>query len=89
MIGKYVCVFTASGDLEASSLISFLESMEIPALKSQESAGLALGFNIGQLGTVDILVPVAFADRALDVLTRMEDGEYAADDDKESGTDKE
>lgn len=89
MLGKYVCVYTAAGDLEASSIIAFLNSMEIPALKSQESAGIAYGFNIGDLGTADILVPVAFADRALDVLARMEKGEYANDDDLENGAETE
>lgn len=83
MFGNYVTVYTTSGAFEADSIIAFLKSMGISAIKSQESSGIAYGFTIGPFAKVEILVPAAEADHALDVLARMDKGEYELKDNED------
>lgn len=69
-------VYTAAGQLAGQMICMLLQSMEIPAFLSQESAGLAFGFTVGPMGVVTILVP---ADRVADaraVLDDMEAGKF-------------
>ena len=75
-----VAVYTALGHLAGEMIRIFLESKEIPAHLSQESAGLVHGLTVGPLGEVDILVPAEYAEQARDLLARMEAGEFELPD---------
>lgn len=76
MTKKYVKVHTSFGQLDAEIIKAFLESMQIHAITSRESLGTVYGFNFGPLGEVDILVPTEESNEALDILKRMEAGEF-------------
>jgi hypothetical protein len=67
-------VYIANGYLEAESIKIFLESFGIPAYTNQESAGLAYGFTVGQLGEVEILVPLDKVEEAKKVIEDMKTG---------------
>lgn len=86
MLDKYICVYSCNDPIEAESIIAFLHSFGISAIKSRESAGGAYGINLGSLGNTDILVLTKDADAALEILANMEKGLYEADDsDGDSG----
>lgn len=70
----YIPVYTAYGRLAGEMIRLMLESMEIPALLSQESAGAAIGLTIGPLGEVKILVPASRANEARGILQDLEEG---------------
>ena len=67
-------VYIANGRLEAESVKIFLESYGIPAFTNQESAGLVYGFTVGQMGEVEILVPLDRIDEAKKLINEMKDG---------------
>lgn len=73
-------VYTAQGQLEAESIKAFLESFEIPAIILQESVGVTYGLTIGALGEARVCVPAGQVETALDLLRRMEAGEFIPDD---------
>ncbi len=64
----YEVVYRAGGQLEAQVVKGRLESEDIPVLLRYESAGQVFGLSVGALGEVDVLVPVALADRARAIL---------------------
>lgn len=76
---KYVSVYTANGKLDAEMIKAFLESKGIQVLTSQESAGTAMGLTVGQLGEVDILVPIQEETRAREIFADMENGKFELD----------
>jgi len=76
-ISGYVPIYTAYGQLAGEMVRLLLESMNIPAIVSQESAGITYGLTVGPLGEVQILVPADKVDEARQVLKDMEDGKYA------------
>ncbi|MHC1784773.1 MAG: DUF2007 domain-containing protein [Anaerolineaceae bacterium] len=73
---EYVKVYAGNGQLDADMIKAFLQSMYIQAVTSRESLGSIYGFNVGPLGEVDILVPQEEVEEALDILRRMEEGEF-------------
>lgn len=73
---KFIKVYAGNGQLDADMIRAFLESMQIHATTSRESVGSIYGFNVGPLGEVDILVPQEEVEEALDILRRMEEGEF-------------
>jgi L-cysteine desulfidase len=73
---EYVKVYSCNGQLDADMIKIFLESMEINAIISRESVGGIYGLSVGPLGEVDILVPREQYDLTVDILTRMENGEF-------------
>lgn len=73
---KFIKVYAGNGQLDADMIKAFLESMQIHAITSRESVGSIYGFNVGPLGEVDILVPQEEVEEALDILRRMEEGEF-------------
>jgi type III secretory pathway lipoprotein EscJ len=83
MQNKKVRVYTAFGQLDADIVRAFLESMQIHAVTSRESLGSVYGFSVGPLGAVDILVPEEEAASALEILRRMEAGEFENDSEVE------
>lgn len=73
---EYVQVYTCNGQLDAEMIKAFLESFQIHAIISGESLGSVYGLTVGPLGEVKILVPPEEADTAVDLLRRMEAGEF-------------
>lgn len=72
----YVHVYTCNGQLDAEMVKAFLQSFQLHAVASRESLGSVYGLTVGPLGEVDILVPTEEAETALDLLRRMEAGEF-------------
>jgi hypothetical protein len=71
---KIVAVYQVSGQLEGEFIKNFLEAHDIPTGLAQESAGIAYGLTIGALGTVEVLVPEDFVDKARQLLDDFEKG---------------
>ena len=74
---EFVPVYTAQGQLAGEMIRLLLESVNIPAIISQESAGIAFGLTVGPLGEVIVLVPAGRAEEAREVLRAMENGQLA------------
>ena len=62
MSGEIVVVETISGMMQAEILRGLLESMNISACLSYESAGKIYALGVGRLGRVDIMVLANQAD---------------------------
>lgn len=77
--GEYVQVYIAYGQLAGEMIRLLLDSNGIPAVLSQESAGLAMGLTVGSLGEVKILVPAERADEARKILQEMDEGKLVTD----------
>jgi len=73
---KLISIYTASGQLEAEMIKSFLESRGIQVFLNQESIGRTLGLSAGYLGEVDVLVPESHASKASELIIALEKGEY-------------
>lgn len=73
---KLIKVYTASGQLDAEMVKTFLESRDIPAVLNQESIGRTLGLSAGFLGEVKVLVPETLVEKAREYLLAMESGEF-------------
>lgn len=71
---EFVPVYTANGQLAGEMIRLFLESVNIPAMLSRESAGATYGLTVGPLGIVQVLVPTAYAKEAIRILQDMDDG---------------
>jgi hypothetical protein len=65
---KWVAIAEIPGRLRAELLRGLLEAQEIQVYLSQEGAGAVYGLTIGTLGTVQVLVPAADYERAVQVL---------------------
>jgi hypothetical protein len=52
--------------------------MNIPAILSQESAGLAMGLTVGSLGEVKVFVPAEKVEEARKILQDMEEGKLVS-----------
>lgn len=74
---EYVTVYTAYGQLAGEMVRLLLESFKIPAIISQESAGITYGLTVGPLGQVKILVPSGHVKEAAEILSAMEEGRLA------------
>ena len=73
-LNKFVHVYTAYGQLSGEMIRLLLNSVNIPAVLSQESAGLVYGLTIGSLGEVKVLVPEEMVEEAKKILQDMQDG---------------
>lgn len=71
---SYITVYSTYGQLAGEMIRLLLESNNIPALLSQESAGATYGLTVGPLGEVKVLVPAGRADEARQILRDMEEG---------------
>ena len=90
---KLVHVYTVLGPLQGKMIRAFLESKGITVMVSEESAGVAMGLEIGILGEARVYVPEAQVAEAREILAAMERGEYILPDDApgndESGDEEE
>ncbi len=73
---EWEVIAEVTGDGQAEILKGLLEAQGIPVWLSQEGAGRAMGFSVGEMGTVQILVPASALVAAQDVLNRYEAGEF-------------
>ncbi len=71
---QYLPVYTAYGQLAGEMIRMLLESVNIPAVIIQESAGAVYGLTIGRLGEVKVMVPAQYVEEAQKVLQDMEEG---------------
>jgi hypothetical protein len=85
-MSNYVTVYVANGQLDAEMVRSFLESVGIPAMISQESVGKVFGLASGPLGEVNVLVPEENSDEALEFLASMERGDLIDDQEGEDSS---
>ncbi len=70
---RWVEVAQTFGLAQAQILAGRLQSEEIPAYAWQEGAGQATGLVIGLLGAGHVMVPEEFEERALDILSDVEE----------------
>lgn len=68
-----VTVAEADGQLEAEILRSFLVANGVQVWLSGESAGTAIGLNLGPLARVEVLVTAEQADQARRLLAERDD----------------
>jgi len=68
------------GPFQAEIVRGLLEAQEIPTILLQEGVGRAVGFTVGPLGDVQILVPLSEMERAALVLDDYYAGRLAIDD---------
>lgn len=80
---EYVIVYVANGQLEGQMIRAFLESHGIQVLAYEESVGMTYGLTLAPLGQVDIRVPEAQAEEALQILADMQAGKYELPPDEE------
>ncbi len=74
MNDDYVYIYSVSGQLAGDMIRILLESMDIPAITLQESAGVTYGLTVGPLGEVKVYVPPDKVDEANAVIRAMEEG---------------
>ncbi|MGB4596234.1 MAG: DUF2007 domain-containing protein [Anaerolineaceae bacterium] len=72
-----VSVFQTYGELEGEMVRSFLEAQGIPAMVSSESLGRIYGATVGEIGASTIYVNAANEEKALELLQKMQSGEFA------------
>lgn len=90
---EYVPVYTVCGHLAGEMVRLLLESVEIPAIVRQESAGVTMGLTVGSLGLASICVPESRVEEAMQVLQAMDEGKLedtqeTQDDQTEDGGDE-
>ena len=79
-------IATATGKVEAEILRSLLEANDIKVQLSYESAGTAIGLNVGPLAEVDILVMEDQKQQAEDLLDAYYEGRLEEDDPSVDGS---
>lgn len=76
----WVVISTVQGQLEEVQLRAFLDAHDIPTQVRGETLRATHGLSIDGLGSVEILVRSADADKATDLIARAERGELALPD---------
>jgi hypothetical protein len=76
---QYIQVYTAYGQLAGEMIRMLLESVNIPAVIIQESAGTVYGLTVGRLGEVKVMVPAEYVEEAQKLLQDMDDGKLEND----------
>lgn len=77
------CVFTASGEIQAQQIQSFLEAEGIPSELRGESLRKTHGLTVNGLGRVDVVVSRDDEARARELLASAERGLFRLDEDAE------
>jgi hypothetical protein len=80
---KATRVYTASGEIDAQQVRAFLEANGIPSSFEGESLRKTHGLTLDGLGQVEIHVPLAYVDRARELLALAESGELRLDESDE------
>jgi hypothetical protein len=77
---KWEMLDEVPGPFQAEIVRGLLEAQEIPTILLQEGVGRAVGFTIGPLGVVQILVPSSEMKRAANILDDYYAGKLAIHD---------
>ena len=75
-----VCIHNAAGEFAAQQIKAFLAANDIPSDLIGEALRNTHGLTLDGLGCVKILVPEEHADKARDLLARVESGEMELDE---------
>ena len=70
---NYQLVWKAAGDLDAQILKNYLDSFGIEVLLYEESIGKTFGFTSAPLGEVEVYVPNAQAEVAIEIISKLYD----------------
>lgn len=91
----WVTVLVVWDSADAVVIVARLQDESIPALARPQAASSAIPVTVGMLSEIEILVPEAMADRAIDVLWDLgllteqdESGEYEEDQYDDGTTDQ-
>ena len=76
-----ICVFKASGEIQAQQIQGFLEAAGISSELRGESLRKTHGLTVDGLGMVEILVSMADEEQARSLLASAEHGAFRLDDD--------
>ena len=76
----WVVISTVQGQFEEANLRAFLDGHDILTQVHGETLRATHGFSVGGLGSVEILVRNADADKARDLIAKAERGELAIPD---------
>jgi hypothetical protein len=74
---KYVAVYATIGLSNALLIKGLLNSFNIPAETSQESAGIAMGLVLGPLGEAHVYVPESMLTDARSIIRAYENNELS------------
>lgn len=72
-------VYQAANKFEAETIRLLLDSFEIPVELIGESVGKTMGLGGGPLGEVSVFVQTSRKNEALDIIARMNNGEFDLD----------
>jgi hypothetical protein len=86
---KWELLEEAPSPFQAEIIRGLLEAQDIPSILLQEGVGRAVGFTVGPLGVVQILVPTSEMERAEVVLNDYYTGKLALHDYHEEQDDPE
>lgn len=86
---RYGVVYVANGQLEAETIRLFLEAHGISAFIFREGLGTTYGFTVGPLGEARVVVPTEQMDQAINLLEKMEQGEFDVNDAIDDNSDQE
>ena len=82
-------ITTVPGDMYAEILRGLLEAQGIPVVLSQEGIGRSVyAVNVGLFGRVEILVPSAHKEQALQVLKDFESGAFQVEEEEDNPEDE-
>lgn len=73
---KWEAVAEVNGDIQAEIMRGLLEAQGIKVFLSKEGAGKAMGLEIGEMGTIQVLVPSDKAALAAEILQDYFSGKY-------------
>jgi hypothetical protein len=78
---QMLCVFVASGQIQAQQIRAFLEASGVPSTLRGESLSKTHGLTLDGLGRVEVLVAEADGERARALLASAETGALQLPDD--------
>ncbi len=84
---KWEVLDEVPGPFQAEIVRGLLEAQDIPTILRQEGVGRAVGFTVGPLGVVQIMVPANEMERATSILEDYYAGRLAIHDSFEDQSD--
>jgi hypothetical protein len=78
---QMLCVFVASGQIQAQQIRAFLEASGVPSALRGESLSKTHGLTLDGLGRIEVLVAEADEERARALLASAETGELQLPED--------
>ena len=81
----YVVISTVQGQFVEAQIKAFLEAHDIPCQLRGETLRVTHAISIDGIGAAEVLVPMALADTARDLLAQAERGELAIDEMTDTG----